>query len=351
MKKHSIQQLLSFFLLALTLGVVLYIGLNGSDLAELIEALKRLSPLYLLICLACWLIYVLMDALVIHHFLFIQNVPIRLWQSIHSAIVGIYYCNITPGASGGQPMEMYCLNKYGVPVGISGSAMAVKFVVFQVVLLVTGALLWLTHGEFVAAYAGGSTWFVVLGYVANFFTIGIVIGMAVSQRAVRWVIDRCIRLGIRLRICRDTQTSREKWENHCQSFLASFQLVASKPVDLFIQCLIAFVQLMSLMGVIIAVYLALGLEGVSYAELITMGVLLYIGASYVPLPGASGAQEGGFAVMFRYIFPEANCFVALLIWRFCTYYASVLTGAVVTTVENVIDLDRREKQHLPKGEN
>lgn len=86
---------------------------------------------------------------------------------------------------------------------------------------------------------------------------------------------------------------------------------------------------------IIAVYHAFGLSEVSSMELITMGVLLYIGASYTPLPGASGAQEGGFAVLFKGIFPDARLFVALLIWRFSTYYLNVIVGAVVATVSSI----------------
>jgi len=343
-KSRNLQQTLSILFLLLTLGVVLHIGLKDNDISVLLSALQRLSPGYLLLCLVSWMMYVLSDALAIHHFLMIRNTPVKLWQSIHSAIVGIYYCNITPGASGGQPMQMYCLSRYGVPIGVSGSGMAMKFVIFQAVLLVTGAVLWLFHGAFVTEYAGGSTWFVLLGYVVNFFSIGMVLMMAISRRAVRWVIERCIRIGVKLKICKDPDASRSKWENHCQSFLESVQQVIRRPADLFVQCLIALMQLMSLMLVIIAVYHALGLSGITTSELITMGVLLYIAASYTPLPGASGAQEGGFAVMFREIFPGAHCFVALLIWRFCTYYLSVLVGAVLTTAENIRSLRKNRKE-------
>ena len=112
------------------------------------------------------------------------------------------------------------------------------------------------------------------------------------------------------------------------------QLVRS-PVSLLTQCGVALLQLFSLMLPIIAVYHAFGLSEVSSMELITMGVLLYIGASYTPLPGASGAQEGGFAVLFKGIFPDARLFVALLIWRFSTYYLNVIVGAVVATVSSI----------------
>lgn len=223
-------------------------------------------------------------------------------------------------------MEMYCLHKYGVSVGVSGSGMAVKFIVFQVVLLVTGAVLWIANAGFVDAHTQGSKWFILMGYVVNFFSIGMVALMAISRRAVRWVIDKCIRVGVRVRLCKDPDASRQKWENHCESFVSSMHLVIRHPRDVLIQCLIALGQLMSLMLTIIAIYNAFGLSGISAGELITMGVLLYIGASYTPLPGASGAQEGGFAVLFRGIFPDAQLFVALLIWRFSTYYLSILAG-------------------------
>ena len=118
---------------------------------------------------------------------------------------------------------------------------------------------------------------------------------------------------------------------------------------MIIQCLIALGQLMSLMLVIIATYQAFGLSGISVGELLAMGVLLYIGASYTPLPGASGAQEGGFAVLFRGIFPDAQLFVALLIWRFSTYYLSILAGAALTVAENLGALRKRRTQEKREG--
>lgn len=334
-EKKNLQQVFCFLLLLITLVVVVCIGLNGNELDELVVALQRLSPAFLLLCVACWALYVLFNALTMYHFLRVQGYPIKLSQSLHTAMIGIYYCNVTPGATGGQPMEMYALSKYGVPVGVSGSGMAVKFVLFQTVLLITGAVLWTLHVDFVREYAQSSWWFILLGYLANFFTIGMVILMAISRKAVRWVIEKCILIGCKLRLCKEPDASRIKWDNHCASFLGSVQLMIRRPRDLVIQCLIAFGHLMSLMLVILAVYHALGLQAVSNMQLITMGVLLYIGASYTPLPGASGAQEGGFAVMFRGIFPDALLFVALMIWRFCTYYLSVLAGAALTIGENV----------------
>lgn len=333
--KPSIKKLLNFVFLIFALGVILLIGLNGNDMSDLADALASIDPAYLTLCLLGWALYVLMDTLSVHYFLRRQGYPIRLSQSLHSAIIGIYYCNVTPGATGGQPMQIYTLSKYKVPIGVSASAMAIKFVVFQIMLLLAGAVLWLSHAGFVAAYAGGSKWFVLLGYGINLISISAVLMMAVWPKAVRWVISLCIRVGAKLRICKDPELAKIKWENNCQSFLSSVRIILRHPRDVLMQCGIALGQLFALMIPILAIYHAYGLTGVSDIELVTMGVLLYIGASYTPLPGASGAQEGGFAVLFALIFPQAELFVALLLWRFSTYYLSVLVGAAASTVDSV----------------
>ncbi len=333
--KAGTRKLLNLLFLLVTLAVVLFIGLKGNDLEELAAALTGFSPAFFGLCLLCWCVYILTDALSVHCFLARQGYRLRLIDSLHAAIVGLYYCNITPGASGGQPMEMYTLGRKNVPIGYSGSAMAVKFVCFQVTLLMTGALLWLFNRAFVFQHTQGIRWMILLGYIFNCFSISGVVLMAISRRAMMWVINKCIAVGSKLRICRNPEASREKWANHCTSFLDSFRMLLHHPVDLLVQMLIALVQLLSLMLVIRCIYLGMGLSGVSPMQMITVGVLLYISASYTPLPGASGAQEGGFALFFRGIFPEATLFVALMIWRFFTYYLTILVGAAVTTVESL----------------
>lgn len=333
--KGNKRKLLNFLFLLFTFGVVLFIGLSGNDIEELGQALRQFSPVYFLLCLGCWLLYLLTDALSVKFFLMSQGVHLGLLDSVHAAIVGLYYCNITPGASGGQPMEMYTLSKKNVPIGISGSALAVKFICFQVMLLIVGFVMWICNYSFIIEHTQGIKWLVIIGYIVNMFSISGVILMSISRKAMLWVINKCIAVGTKLRLCKDPEASRQKWENHCNSFADSFRLLLKDPLALLLQCVVAVVQLLSLMLVILCIYKAMGLSGIAPVQLITIGVLLYISASYTPLPGASGAQEGGFALFFRDVFPNASLFVALLIWRFFTYYLTIIVGAVVTTVESV----------------
>ena len=85
--------------------------------------------------------------------------------------------------------------------------------------------------------------------------------------------------------------------------------------------------------------------------MLTLSFLLFVSASYTPLPGASGAQEGGFLLYFRGIFTGGTVGLALLAWRFFTYYLFLITGVIVVLNEKF--LMRREYRRLaaeaPKG--
>ena len=105
------------------------------------------------------------------------------------------------------------------------------------------------------------------------------------------------------------------------------------PVQLLLQCLCSALSMLALTGSIVFVYYAFGLSGTPWYHLLTLGLLLFVSASYTPLPGASGAQEGGFMRYFDGIFPGGTKGLALLIWRFFTYYLFLFVGVITVLLE------------------
>ena len=91
--------------------------------------------------------------------------------------------------------------------------------------------------------------------------------------------------------------------------------------------------MLALTGSIVFVYYAFGLSGTPWYHLLTLGLLLFVSASYTPLPGASGAQEGGFMYYFNGVFLGGTKGLALLIWRFFTYYLFLFVGIVMVLLE------------------
>ena len=334
--KRDWKKLFNFLFIFATLAVVLLVGFNGQEMSGAVEALKAIGPGWIVLCLLSYSGNVAFDTLSLHYFLRRQGQEISFAYSLFVSVMGSYYCNITPGASGGQPMQVFYLSRKKIPVGIGASALTVKLFCFQFMLAVLGTVLWIAHGPFIAEQLGGNSWILIVGYAYNWFTVLLMIVLSFCHKPVELLIRFSVKLGVLLRICKNPDESRRKWKEVQASFHSCIQSLVKRPLDLLVQLVTGGVELMALMMVISFVYRAFHLSGVEWSKLTALGVMLYTSAAYTPLPGASGAQEGLFALYFASVFPDGIRVMALLVWRFFTYYMSLIVGAVVSVVHGFV---------------
>jgi len=90
------------------------------------------------------------------------------------------------------------------------------------------------------------------------------------------------------------------------------------------------------------IYLSFGYSTYGIIDVFTMEAMLFLAVSFVPLPGAAGASEGGFLLFFSPFFGAATA-VAMLIWRFLTYYMMLILGSLIVVFDEVISLRRSKK--------
>ena len=144
-----------------------------------------------------------------------------------------------------------------------------------------------------------------------------------------WV-EKIVQWGIRfltkIHICKKPEQWQASAETTIEHFHGSLMDLVHHPMHLLAQLVISVVEMSCLMVVPLLVYHAMGLTGTPWYHVLTVSFLLFVSASYTPLPGASGAQEGGFLVYFGSVFTGGTVSVALLVWRFITYYLCLLVG-------------------------
>ena len=69
-----------------------------------------------------------------------SSVPsFKFHNALKTSMVGQFFSAVTPFATGGQPMQVYCMSKYGVEPGKGVSALTQKFVVYQSTLVAYSA--------------------------------------------------------------------------------------------------------------------------------------------------------------------------------------------------------------------
>lgn len=350
--KRTRSNLLNALIILVTLGVVLYLTAQGDGLESAWHTIIGADLKWIGLALVSWLFFMGFEAMGMHVFLRQQKVKDKYRTSFLVAMIGSFYSAVTPAATGGQPMQVFAYKKRGVPTGLSSSGLAVKFFTFQTALLTLGGLLWFLNGRVIEGAGTLPRIWASTGFILNGFTVVIVVLLAINKNIVRWIITLCIRLGKALHLVKDEARLASKADAAMDDFHASVYMITHHPLKLLVLLGLALVQVTGLMSITYCIYRALGLNEQSYVDILTRQFLLYLSASFTPLPGASGAQEGGFGLFFANVFPAEMGMGPMLLWRFFTYYFTLLTGFGAVLIDGTYSarMHRRERARKKKLE-
>lgn len=344
MKRLPWGKILSGAVIITSLVMVLFVVFGNPELVDAWDVLSTLDWRWFAVCLLCYAGYVWAEGAGLYAFLRMEGFRVRWSTATHFSFAGMYYANITPGSSGGQPMQVVLMRRRGVPGGVATSALTARYFFNQLTVVAVAVALWAANAGFVGEQLGGVKVLIILGCLVNFSTVPIVVLVMLN----RPLVERVGRWGIRFltarRLCRHPENLEKRMMDMLDHFHGSLFHLVRHPGHLLFQLAVSLVEMTCLMLVPAMVYRALSLSGTPWIQLLTVAYLLFVSASYTPLPGASGAQEGGFLVYFAGLFPEGTLSVALLCWRFTTYYLCLILGAA----DQVYSSLRAKRKPIPR---
>lgn len=317
------------FLLGL-LVVTLVVLLREQSLADLVGALRRLRPIYLLAGLALMFLFVGCEALGTRQILPRLGHKTRLYRCLGYSFAGFYFSSITPSSTGGQPMQIYCMAKDGVPPAHGTLNMMLLAICYQVTQLAYAVLILLLRPDLLDWFGGGLGLLLLFGVMVNLFlTTGMICLMFLpnlARRIVSWVIT----LLVRLKWVKDEAAARKKLDEQLEAYGSGAACVKKNP-GLILRILgLTVVQLTALFSVPYVVYRAFGLHEYTGLELIGTQALLTLAVSSLPLPGAVGVSEGGFVRAFTIFFGAGLVTPAVLAARGISFYTFLLISGAVT---------------------
>ena len=344
--KVSLRKLLSTGLVVISLAAVLIIAFANEELENAWEALGSLDPKWVLGIFGCWFAYMFFDAFGGWVYLRREGFRLALHRAVTACLIGFYYSNITPSSAGGQPMQVNSLRKAGVPVAYGTMIATVRFACNKFAVTAMSLVFWLLNRDFVRHQLGDAIWFARVGWIINFAGVPLCL-MAVCQRnLIQKIALGVIHLGKRLHLVKNEEEAIVSTTNVLDTYHAALRALSQRPGQILIQLLCSCGSMLGLMSSIYFVYRAFGFSGTPWYQLLTISFLLFVSASYTPLPGASGAQEGGFLLYYQGIIPGDRIGLSLLVWRFFTYYLFLIVGAVVLVWERVLlAIEERRKRN------
>ena len=335
--------------IGITIVAVIIFGIVNRQFSNVFRVLGTLRPGWLIVSVLVTGAFFVLEGVTIHLLMKSQGLPVGVGSSIKLGIIGFYYSYITPSATGGQPMQAAYLRRKNIPVGTSTAVLIMKFFCFQCAYVLVSLVCFAFMYTKIKATQPELIGFINLGLIVN--GVSILLFGSLFFRPVLHVICRVARKLVKSigPLRRRGWTARvDKFEADFASYTQDFK---GKRGSVLVTILLSIPQFILQMSVIYFVFRSFGYNDIFYPEVLAVQSLLQVSVSFLPTPGASGAQEIGFSNFFKGYFAPDDLYAAVMVWRFFTYYLVVIGGAILVVVDQFLYGKKHRQAELTDGEN
>lgn len=355
LKKYVIY--LVFVLLAT--GISLFFSLYG-QVNEVANAFANAKWQILLLIAGVMALSIFADGLILTIFSRLYTRKYYIHQGVAVSLIGTFYSEITPGASGGQFMQAMTMKKQGIPVSNAASIVVMWFILYQLTLVIFGVIalifkwnLLLTSSIDIALGDFQLNLpmipLIIVGFLLNILIIGLLFLMSYSRAVHNFIMHYGINIFAKLHIIKDPDKTRESLRIQVENFKIELRRLQSNVAVTIVIILLMLVLIICrfsipwFAGIAIDAYSS---EGVPIADLnpnITgsVSVASFFDACFlssfhqmvtglIPMPGSAGVSELAFSILFGSFYNTSASVVACnIIWRTSTFHVLFLISGFV----------------------
>lgn len=206
----KLKQLLSLLFMACLIILTGYFILKDQSMATLLETIESVNPLYLLLGLFMMFTFVSCEAFNTFSILRALGQKISYLKCLGFAFVGFYFSSITPSASGGQPAQMFYMNKANIHLSYSSLNLLIITAVYQVVMMIYAFIVFLFNQQFILENLSGIKYFLMFSVCMNtLLTAGILLAMF-SKKFIYKLINGVTGILSGLHLIKNVEKKREK---------------------------------------------------------------------------------------------------------------------------------------------
>lgn len=304
-------------LLLLLLGgatvYVIYKELNGQDILSI---LKSANIGWILLAVCAMALYAIADGINISRCLKLAGYKISFAQMMKYSFAGFFFSSITPSSTGGQPGQLYFMAKDKLKVSHSAFTLLCALLSFQcaaVFLGIVGVIF--SHGDI----------FKLQGRFAYVFPIGFALNLAIIVGLFCVLFTRRIagffaEIGLKLMKIRGIKPGDKfRFLRSFASYRRAATLLKLNKTVFLKMFLTSFVQLILFHSVTFFCAHAIGCSGLDWFTVLRTQASLFISVSSLPLPGAAGVTEYGYALFYSGLIPTELLGSVMLLSRFCAF--------------------------------
>lgn len=323
------------FFLAL-FGLTAYAVLKGKEISQLIRVMHSVRPVYYAAGFIFINLFVWCESYIIYRMLRVlqyQQVPKR--NCIKYSYVGFFFSCITPSASGGQPPQLYYMNRDKVDVSVGAVILLIVTILYKFVLVFLGTLIFIFRHSLISEYIQGAAFFFYLGMALNVICVIVMFLLVFQQTLASRMIIGLVKGLEKIHVLRRKEERIRKLEDSMMEYHKAAAVIQEHKKLIAGMFGVTLVQRLIHFSITYLIYRGLGLSALGIVDVVALQCVISIAVDMLPLPGGMGISEGLFLSIFRKIFTGGLLYPAMLLSRGISYYALLLISAVMTCVAQV----------------
>ncbi len=323
------------FFLAL-FGLTAYAVLKGKEISQLIRVMHSVRPVYYAAGFIFINLFVWCESYIIYRVLRVlqyQQVPKR--NCIKYSYVGFFFSCITPSASGGQPAQLYYMNRDKVDVSVGAVILLIVTILYKFVLVFLGTLIFIFRHSLISEYIQGAAFFFYLGMALNVICVIVMFLLVFQQTLASRMIIGLVKGLEKIHVLRRKEERIRKLEDSMMEYHKAAAVIQEHKKLIAGMFGVTLVQRLIHFSITYLIYRGLGLSALGIVDVVALQCVISIAVDMLPLPGGMGISEGLFLSIFRKIFTGGLLYPAMLLSRGISYYALLLISAVMTCVAQV----------------
>lgn len=311
-------------LLLISTGVTICVLAKEFKGQPILDSLKAANPGWVLPGLLAMIFYWFSEALNIRRGLGLSGRRPQLSTCARYAVTGFFFSSITPSATGGQPAQLYAMNRDGIHLSFGAFSLlagAMSFQMSSVLLGICGAVYVRQSGAI--QNSSGLLLLFIFGFALNAAALTLLSCTMFSEGFCNFA--EVVLIALSERFCRKRRPE-DQIHRSFDEYRRTSALLRANP-GIFAKMLgTSMLQLLFYNSIPFFCAKALGLGSAVWLPCIFIQSMLFVSVSALPMPGASGVTEGGFAALFGSIFGGADLATLLILSRTVSFILPLITS-------------------------
>ena len=327
----------------LVLLVTLYFTFTSiydkQSLKIIFSNLKKLNPIYVVVCLSMVFIYFLLQGLYMKLVLNTLKVKTNIFRCMFYSIVEFFYSGITPSSTGGQPIQLYYMTKDKIPIRKSYITLVLNTIYFKIILLLLGIVVIFSKNFYI--FDGSIIYliFFIIGFILDLSLTVLGLCLLFKMNFIKKAFSKLLNILKKFRVL-DKFTSKMDIDEVFNKYNDEIKFIKTHNKTVIISFIITFIQRLILFSIIYVVYHALGFNKYSYFDLLIIQVGVQIAIEALPLPGGAGLSENMLHDSFLIIFASKLADVGMLLTRAFIFYIPLVLSGIIILIEYIISKRR-----------